>query len=220
MQGASTASEARRLYMVESQLRRRHILDERVLRAMETVPREEFVRERDRDEAYEDAPIGIGYGQTISQPYMTALMAQELELSGTERVLEVGAGSGYAAAVLSLLAREVVTVEIVPELAELARANLERTGYGRNVQVVASDGSLGYPELAPYDVISVAAGAPAVPGQLLDQLADPGRLVIPVGSLDEQELTVKTKRDGRIQTRVSWPCRFVPLRGGLGWKLR
>ena len=205
--------------MVETQLRRRNIRDERVLRAMEVVPREEFVPDRDRDDAYDDTPVGIGYGQTISQPYMTALMAQELELTGVERVLEVGAGSGYAAAVLSLLAREVVAVEIIPELAEQARCNLERTGYAGNVQVVASDGSLGYPELAPYEAISVAAGAPAVPGQLLDQLADPGRLVIPVGSLDEQELTVKTRRDGRVQTRLAGRCRFVPLRGGLGWKL-
>jgi len=219
VKGSATSSEALRLYMVEKQLRRRGIHDERVLEAMSVIPREDFVPEGAAGTAYVDEPISIGHGQTISQPYMTALMAQALELSGGERVLEIGAGCGYAAAVLSMLAAEVVAIEIVPELAAIARRNLEITGRDRNVRVVCSDGSLGDPEGAPYDAISVAAAAPDVPRQLVDQLADPGRLVIPVGSLSEQELVVKQKRDGKIITRVAARCRFVPLRGGGGWKL-
>lgn len=219
MKGFSTASEAKRTNMVEKQLRRRHVSDERVLRAMSEIPREEFVPEPARQATYADEPISIGHGQTISQPYMTALMAQVLELDGSETVLEVGAGSGYAAAVFSRLAAQVVAVEIVPELAAQAEANLKAAGCDTNVQVVCSDGSLGYPELAPYEAISVAAAAPNVPAQLIDQLKDPGRLVIPVGSLDEQELLVKTKSSGRVTSRVAARCRFVPLRGGRGWKL-
>ena len=215
----STAVEAKRVHMVEKQLRRRHIRDERVLRAMSEIPREEFVPESARNDAYADEPISIGYGQTISQPYMTALMAQVLELTGKETVLEIGAGSGYAAAVLAQLAARVIAVEIVPELAALAEANLRAAGCDGNVRVFCSDGSLGYPDLAPYDAISVAAAAPDVPGQLVDQLTDPGRLAIPVGSLDEQELYVKTKSGGRVTSRVAARCRFVPLRGGGGWKL-
>lgn len=205
--------------MVEKQLRRRNIIDERVLGVMAAIPREGFVPEGARHRAYADEPISIGDGQTISQPYMTALMAQVLELSGDEKVLEIGAGSGYAAAVLGSLAREVIAVEILPGLAALARENLARSGYGRNVRVIQADGSLGYPDEAPYDAISVAAAAPAVPAMLLSQLADPGRLVIPVGGLDEQELIVETKRDGRHSSHIAARCRFVPLRGGFGWKM-
>jgi protein-L-isoaspartate(D-aspartate) O-methyltransferase len=188
-----------------------------VLRAMSAVPREEFVPLECRIFAYSDGPVGIGCGQTISQPYMTALMAQELELTGSETVLEVGAGCGYAAAVLGALAARVVTVEIVRELVELARSNLRRTGRDGNVLVVRGDGSMGYSPVAPYDAISVAAAAPDVPVSLLEQLRDPGRVVIPVGSREDQELRVIRKRGGRIDYRTGVQCRFVPLRGGKGW---
>ena len=203
--------------MVETQLRRRGIRDERVLRALQDIPREEFVPADVRVLAYRDDPIHIGYGQTISQPYITALMAELLELNGTETVLEVGAGSGYAAALLSALGARVISVEIVPGLARLARENLRRTGRGANVEVIVTDGSVGYPPQAPYDAISVAAAAPDIPVALLEQLNDPGRLVIPVGERDDQELRVVSKEDGRITSRVATLCRFVPLRGTEGW---
>ena len=203
--------------MVERQLRRRGIHHAGVLAAMGEIPREEFVPLEWRVTAYGDAPVAIGYAQTISQPYMTALMAALLELDGTQTVLEVGAGSGYAAAVLGALARRVIALEIVPELAEVARDNLRRTGRDGNVEVIAGDGSLGYAPQAPYDVISVAAGAPDVPPALLEQLRDPGRLVIPVGEFEDQELRVVSRRGGRIETWVATMCRFVPLRGGEGW---
>jgi protein-L-isoaspartate(D-aspartate) O-methyltransferase len=208
---------AERREMVHRQLRGRGIRDERVLRAMSQVPREEFVPLECRIFAYQDGPVGIGHGQTISQPYMTALMAQELELEGTETVLEVGAGSGYAAAVLGMLAARVVTLELVPELVELARNNLRRVGRDGNVLVVRGDGSLGYGPAAPYDAISVAAAAPDVPVSLLEQLRDPGRAVIPVGSREDQELRVIRKRGGRIESSTGVACRFVPLRGCEGW---
>lgn len=204
--------------MVEAQLRRRNIRDERVLRAMMEIPREEFVPMDSRVMAYRDDPIHIGYSQTISQPYMTALMAEVLELKGSETVLEVGAGCGYAAAVLGALAQRVISVEIIPGLAQQARENLRRTGRGSNVEVVSGDGSMGYAEWAPYDAISVAAGAPDIPASLVEQLDDPGRLVIPVGERDDQELRVVSKKDGRIDYRVATLCRFVPLRGGEGWR--
>jgi protein-L-isoaspartate(D-aspartate) O-methyltransferase len=204
--------------MVDSQLIRRGIRDARVLAAMREIPREEFVPPESRIASCGDAPIGIGHGQTISQPYMTALMAECLELVGNERVLEVGAGSGYGAAVLGAIAREVVTIEIVPELAALARANLRRAGRGYNVRVVDGDGGWGYPAEAPYDAISVAAAAPEVPFSLLEQLRDPGILVIPVGPREDQELRIARKRGGRIEWRVATLCRFVPLRGGEGWR--
>ena len=213
---ADWAAERRR--MVETQLRRRGIRDERVLEAMREIPREEFVADADRANACRDDPMPIGCGQTISQPYMTALMAQELRLTGVETVLEVGAGSGYAAAVLGALAARVVTVEIVPELSALAWSNLRRAGCAGNITVVQGDGSLGYPELAPYAAISVAAGAPEVPASLLAQMADPGRLVIPVGERQDQELRVVEKRGARIEYRVATMCRFVLLVGGEGWK--
>ncbi len=203
--------------MVEKQLRRRGIHDARVLRAMGEIPREEFVPLESRVTAYGDEPVPIGYGQTVSQPYMTALMAAELELSGTETVLEVGAGCGYAAAVLGALARHVVSIELIPELAEMARYNLRRTGRDGNIEVIVGDGSLGYAPLAPYDAITVAAGAPDVPTALLDQLRDPGRLVIPVGEFEDQELRVMHRHGGHTDCRVSTLCRFVPLRGGEGW---
>jgi protein-L-isoaspartate(D-aspartate) O-methyltransferase len=210
-------SEERR-QMVERQLRRRGIRDQRVLEAMAQIPREEFVPPDSRFTAYFDEPIDIGFRQTISQPYMTALMAALLELDGCETVLEVGTGSGYAAAVLGALARQVVTIELIPRLAAIARENLARTGRGQNVLVVSGDGSMGYAQLAPYDAISVAAGAPDVPHALLDQLKDPGRLVIPVGERSDQELRIIQKRNGQTESRVATLCRFVPLRGGEGWQ--
>jgi protein-L-isoaspartate(D-aspartate) O-methyltransferase len=209
---------AERRSMVDAQLIRRGIRDERVLAAMGEIPREEFVPLEARVTAYSDGPVGIGFGQTISQPYMTALMAECLKLTGEEQVLEVGSGCGYAAAVLGRLAREVVTVEIVPELAEIARENLRRTGCGSNVQVVDGDGGWGYAAGAPFEAISVAAAAPEVPAALLEQLGDPGYLAIPVGTREDQELLVLRKRWGRIHSRVATLCRFVPLRGGEGWR--
>lgn len=204
--------------MVEMQLRRRGILDERVLQAMLQIPREEFVPPESRLFAYQDQAIPIGEGQTISQPYMTALMAESLALQGADHVLEVGAGCGYAAAVMGSLAAHVTTVELLPRLAQQARDHLRRTGLDGNVNVVAGDGSLGYTPSAPYDAISVAAGAPEVPAALLEQLRDPGVLVIPVGPPDDQELRVITRRGGRDEYRVPTMCRFVPLRGDEGWR--
>ena len=204
--------------MVENQLRRRGIRDLRVLEAVLDIPREKFVREECQSLAYRDDPVHIGYAQTISQPYMTALMAELLELTGRETVLEVGTGSGYAAAVLGALAERVVTVELIPALARFARRNLARAGRDGNVLVICGDGSLGYPPLAPYDGISVAAGAPEVPHALVEQLKDTGRLVIPVGQPNDQELRVVTKPGGRIESRVAALCRFVPLRGDEGWQ--
>jgi protein-L-isoaspartate(D-aspartate) O-methyltransferase len=210
------ATERRR--MVEVQLYRRGIRDQRVLAAMGEIPREEFVPAESRVMAYADNPIQVGYGQTISQPYMTALMAELLQLSGSETVLEVGAGSGYAAAVLAQLAARVVTVELIPELARWAQENLRRTGRAGNITVVDGDGSSGYAALAPYPAISVAAAAREIPSALLEQLADPGRLVIPVGEPDDQELRSLWRHDNRIDSCVATMCRFVPLRGGEGWR--
>jgi protein-L-isoaspartate(D-aspartate) O-methyltransferase len=208
------ATERRR--MVEAQLRRRGIRDERVLAAMGAIPREEFVPAESRVVAYADGPTHVGYGQTISQPYMTALMAELLRLTGAETVLEVGAGCGYAAAVLGQLAARVVAVELIPALAQLARENLRRTGRDANITVLEGNGRFGYPPLAPYRAISVAAAAPEIPAALLEQLDDPACLVIPVGSGYDQELRALWKRDGRMESRVATLCRFVPLRGGGG----
>jgi protein-L-isoaspartate(D-aspartate) O-methyltransferase len=204
--------------MVDRQLRKRGIRDGRVLNAMLTIPREEFVPPDYRVCSYEDEPIHIGCGQTISQPYMTALMAELLQLTGTETVLDVGAGSGYHAAVLGALAARVISIEIVPALARQAEQNLARTGLGANITVVQGDGSQGWPEYAPYDAISVAAAAPEIPAPLLDQLKDPGRLVIPVGPMLDQELRLVVKSGGRIDSQVATFCRFVPLRGDQGWR--
>jgi protein-L-isoaspartate(D-aspartate) O-methyltransferase len=204
--------------MVEQQLRRRGIRDERVLEAMGTIPREEFVPAEVRLCAYQDGPLHIGYGQTISQPYMIALMAEMLELKGTERVLEVGTGCGYHAAVLAKLTAEVVTVELIPGLARTAEQNLARTGLGGNVRVICGDASAGWKEASPYEGISVEAGAPEIPAALLEQLTDPGRLVIPVGDVTDQELLVIEKVSGKLVEHGGCYCRFVPLRGGEGWQ--
>jgi protein-L-isoaspartate(D-aspartate) O-methyltransferase len=204
--------------MVETQLRRRGIRDPRVLRAMLAIPREEFVPANLRGEAYFDAPLLIGHGQTISQPYMDALMAELLALRGDEKVLDVGAGSGYHAALLGALARVVISIERIPELAEQARENLRRAGLDSNITVLCGDGSVGVPGQSPFDAISVAAGAPQTPPTLIAQLNDPGTLVIPQGDRGDQRLQVVRKEHGRITTRDVSGCRFVPLVGREGWR--
>lgn len=198
-------------------LRRRGIRDIRLLAAMERIPREEFIPEAFRKDPYGDHPVSIGFGQTISQPWMTAFMTQVLELRGTEHVLEIGTGSGYHTAILAQLAESVVSIEYIPELVEAAKENLRRIGLGQNVLLLAGDGSAGVPEHAPYDAIIVAAGAPATPQALLDQLGPGGRLVIPVGSLDDQELRLITRREMGFDSETVSLCRFVPLRGSEGW---
>jgi protein-L-isoaspartate(D-aspartate) O-methyltransferase len=209
--------EIERRRMVDEQLRRRGIIDPRVLEAFLTLPRELFVDASHSAEAYSDAPVGIGFGQTLSQPYITALMAQVLGLEGHETVLEVGAGSGFAAAVLGKLAKRVIAIELLPELCARAQVNLDAAAVGGNVTLICGDGSVGYPAAAPFDAISVAAAAPEIPSALMEQLNDPGRLVIPVGTWDEQDLLVIEKHEAKVSTRRSTGCRFVPLRGEKGW---
>jgi protein-L-isoaspartate(D-aspartate) O-methyltransferase len=209
--------EAARRDMVARQIRDRGIRSIRVLEAMESVPRHLFVPPERVFAAYADEPLPIGEGQTISQPFMVAAMAEALELEGRERVLEVGAGSGYQAAVLSMLAREVIAVETQPALAASARERLARLGYA-NVRIEEGDGSLGWPFAAPYDAILVTAAAPAVPQPLIDQLAEGGRLVIPVGKAERQELLRIVKREGRTSEESLYACRFVPLLGRYGWR--
>lgn len=202
--------------MVAEQLRGRDISDERVLAAMERVPRELFVDQRDRKRAYRDMPLRIGFGQTISQPYMVAIICQVAEVQDGNRVLDIGTGSGYQAAVLAELGGEVHTVERIPELAERARENLERAGYA-DVRVHLGDGSLGLPAHAPYDAIVVAAAAPAMPDALYDQLREGGRLIVPVGGPGGQRLEVIVRSpEGPLVSR-SVPCRFVPLVGAQGF---
>jgi protein-L-isoaspartate(D-aspartate) O-methyltransferase len=197
--------------MVERQLRGRGIADEAVLAAMARVPRELFVPEELRDEAYADAALPIGAGQTISQPYMVALICEQLALRGTERVLDVGTGSGYQAAVLAELAAEVHTIERIPELAEVARTNLAAAGYADRVTLHGGDGSRGLPEHAPFAAIAVAAAALEPPPALYDQLEDGGRLVVPVGGDGGQSLEVVTRTPDGPAVRRGIPCRFVPL---------
>src|SRR4051794_35779524 len=187
---SSRMSPDARTSMVDRQLRARGIDDERVLAAMERVPRELFVPEELRSRAYDDDALPIGGGQTISQPYMVARIAQELGLHGGERVLDVGTGSGYQAAVLAELTGEVQSIEVIPELADRARRALEAAGYGDTVTVHVGDGTLGLPAQAPFDAIAVAAAAPGMPPSLYEQLAERGRLVVPVGHLHEQRLEV------------------------------
>jgi protein-L-isoaspartate(D-aspartate) O-methyltransferase len=202
--------------MVEEQLLGRDITDRRVLEAMRTVPRHEFVREEDRGLAYADAPLPIGHRQTISQPYIVALMTQLLSLRPADVVLEVGTGSGYQAAVLAALAQKVYTLERIAALAEQARQTLERLAV-RNVEVIYGDGSGGLPAHAPYPAIIVTAAAPKVPEPLLQQLAEGGRLVLPVGSRDGQVLERWTRQaDDNARERIA-PVAFVPLVGAHGW---
>ncbi|HSC92756.1 MAG TPA: protein-L-isoaspartate(D-aspartate) O-methyltransferase [Gaiellaceae bacterium] len=203
--------------MVTQQLQARDIDDPRVLEAMRAVPRELFVPAEVRARAYEDAALPIGAGQTISQPYMVAAICQALGLRGTERVLDVGTGSGYQAAVLAELADEVHTIERVPELAERAGEALAAAGYDR-VHVHVGDGTLGLPEAAPFDAIAVAAAAPGIPDPLYEQLVPCGRLVIPVGSRHGQELELVVRSPEGPATVRTVPCRFVPLLGAKGFE--
>jgi protein-L-isoaspartate(D-aspartate) O-methyltransferase len=209
--------EAARARMVERQLRGRDVRDERVLDAMGRVPRELFVPDELRARAYADAALPIGEGQTISQPYIVARLCEELRLHGGERVLDVGTGSGYQAAVLAELAAEVHTIERIPELAEVARANLRAAGYGDRVTVHVGDGTRGLPEWAPFTAIAVAAAAPDLPPSLYDQLEPNGRLVIPVGTRQEQRLEVVVRSPEGPAVLRSVPCRFVPLLGEEGF---
>jgi protein-L-isoaspartate(D-aspartate) O-methyltransferase len=206
-----------RLAMVDRQLRRRDIDDARVLEAMERVPREKFVPPSIAARAYDDAALPIGEGQTISQPYMVARICEALSLRGGERVLDVGTGSGYQAAVLAELAGEVHTIERIPELAEDARATLEAAGYGDRVHVHVGDGTLGLPEHAPYDAIAVAAAAPDLPSTLYEQLVERGRLVVPVGGRRGQQLQLIVRSPEGPAIVRSVPCRFVPLVGEEGF---
>jgi protein-L-isoaspartate(D-aspartate) O-methyltransferase len=207
---------AARARMVERQLRRRGIGDERVLAAMETVPREEFVPAAVRGRAYADSALSIGEEQTISQPWIVAAICQAMQLSGSELVLEVGTGSGYSAAVLSLLASHVVSIERHQALADGAARVLGSQGVG-NVELAIGDGSLGVPGRAPFDAIAVHATAPAPPPALLDQLAEGGRLVVPIASGEADLLTVLRRQDDEVTSEVIGPCRFVPLIGEEGF---
>ena len=195
----------------------REIADKRVIEAMKHVPREAFVSQEQYHVAYDDRPLGIGFGQTISQPFIVALMVQALELKGDEKVLELGTGSGYEAAILAELAQRVVTVECIPELADSAKGVLNKVGYA-NIEVHIAGKILGWPEAAPYDAIIVSAGAPTVPQVLLDQLAWNGRLVIPVGSRWQQELLRVTKLRKRNEIENLGGCYFVPLIGEGAWE--
>ncbi len=210
----ATDFSTERYHLVE--FLRREIRDERVLAAMGRVPREMFVPTSQWPSAYDDRPLPIGRGQTISQPLMVAMMTEALDLEGPEKVLEVGTGSGYQAAILAELARFVVTVERIAELARKAEETLQKLGYN-NIEVHLAGPTLGWPEQAPYDAIVVSAGAPRVPQDLVDQLAAGGRLVIPVGSRYEQNLLKVIRRQHDTITQDLGPCRWVPLIGEGAW---
>jgi protein-L-isoaspartate(D-aspartate) O-methyltransferase len=215
--GRSTDFAEQRHSMVERQLRRRGISDERVLRAMDAVPREHFVPEGVRRSAYNDSALPIGHEQTISQPWVVAAICQALTLHGDELVLEIGTGSGYSAAVLSELADHIVSIERVPELGEWARERLDELGI-RNVEVVIGDGSRGHPERAPYDAIAVHAASPEAPHSLLSQLAPDGRLVVPIATGSADLLTAFIRENGDLRQETIGPCRFVPLIGAEGFQ--
>jgi protein-L-isoaspartate(D-aspartate) O-methyltransferase len=208
---------SRRTDMVLDQLRRRGIQDQRVLAALARVPRERFVPAVIRDQACADRALAIGHGQTISQPFMVGVMTEALKVEPGDRVLEIGTGSGYQAAVLATLGAEVYTVERVPELASTARARLDELGFG-DVRVRVDDGSLGWPGQAPFERIVVTAAAPSVPAPLLEQLSpEGGRLVVPVGARDLQDLVVVERLGNERVTEKMLECRFVPLLGSEGW---
>ena len=206
-----------RAAMVETQLRLRGIRDERVLAAMGTVPRERFVPEFDRSQAYADAALPIDAGQSISQPYMVARMTELLAVRPGDRVLEIGTGSGYQAAILANLGARVLSFERHAELADEARRRLELLGFADAVEIRVADGSLGDPTATAFDGIVVTAAAPSIPGALLEQLAEGGRLVIPVGSRDRQQLVVATRHGDDWDQRSDGECVFVPLVGAGGW---
>ena len=203
--------------MVEEQLAARGVTDPRVLAVLRRVPRHRFVQEALRERAYGDHPLPIGEEQTISQPFIVGLMTALLELTGREKVLEVGTGSGYQTAVLAELARRVCSIERLPRLAERARARLEGLGYD-NVWVRVGNGTLGWPDEAPFDRIIVTAGGPAVPPPLVQQLADGGRMVLPVGSADNQVLTIVENVGGETRTTTHSECKFVKLVGKYAWE--
>ena len=203
--------------MVEDQLIRRGIHDPKTLEAMRQVPRHLFVEDALQNQAYADFPLPIGRGQTISQPFIVALMTQALGLQGHESILEIGTGSGYQAAILSLICEKVYTVERIDTLLVNARSIFDKLHY-LNILTKLDDGTNGWPEYAPYDVIIVTAGGPKVPEPLLDQLADPGRLVIPVGDRGTQNLQLVTKKDGAITEKTIEYVRFVNLIGSHGWQ--
>jgi protein-L-isoaspartate(D-aspartate) O-methyltransferase len=208
---------AERFSMVESQLRQRGIRDERLLAAMSKVPRHEFVSQHNWNEAYADHPVPIAEKQTTSQPYMIAAMVQAAQIKPEDRVLEIGAGSGYQTALLAELASQVFAVERYASLAETAQKTLESLGY-RNAKIVTGDGSLGLPEAAPFDAIIVSAAAPRIPPALRDQLAIGGRLLVPVGEPEQQVLElVQRNADGTMSVRTLEGCRFVPLIGEQGF---
>lgn len=208
--------ERERRQMVDSQIQRRGLKDPRLLAAFESVPRHLFVPEDYRYAAYDDGPIPIGHSQTISQPYIVALMTALLGLNGSERVLEIGTGSGYQAAILGMMTAQVHTVEYLPELATQADRLLRKLGFD-NVHVHIGDGSLGWPEAAPYGGILVAAAAPHAPKALLEQLEDGGRLVLPVGGRSMQNLEVWTRKGDEFDSKIETSVAFVPLRGEQGW---
>lgn len=210
------AYEAERRLMIETQIRRRGIYDQRVLEAMFNVPRHEFLSPELHHAAYADRPLPIGASETISQPYMVAAMSAAARISPGDKALEVGTGSGYQAAILAELGARVFTIERNIRLVESSRAALARLGYSE-IEVIWGDGTEGYPAAAPYDAILVTAAAPAVPQTLIDQLAEGGRLAIPVGGRQHQDLQIIFKHDGQTATRFLDPCQFVPLIGKYGW---
>jgi protein-L-isoaspartate(D-aspartate) O-methyltransferase len=210
------ALTAERRTMIDVQIRKRGVSSVRVLEAMASVPRHEFVPAQFRDDAYADKPLPIGEGQTISQPYMVAAMTEALELTGSERVLEIGTGSGYQAAVLSLLVSQVITVENHTSLALAAQERLTNLGFA-NVHVHNGDGSAGFLDAAPFDAILVTAGAPEIPRIFATQLREGGRLVIPVGDRDNQELVQAKLENGELKSRALFNCKFVLLLGRYGW---
>jgi len=210
------AFDDQRSRMVESQLVARGLKDERLLAAFRKVPRHLFIPPEFQIEAYADHPLPIGTGQTISQPYIVALMTDALRLQGHERVLEIGGGSGYQTAILAEMALEVFSVERLPELLSTARKRLSALGY-TNIHSTMGNGSLGWPEHAPYDAILVSAAAPEVPDPLLAQLGETGRMILPIGSADTQMLIQVERRDGAVHRRELASCVFVPLVGQHGW---
>jgi protein-L-isoaspartate(D-aspartate) O-methyltransferase len=198
--------------MVKEQIAARGINDEHVLAAMAKVPREEFIPQDSRPASYEDGPLQIGYGQTISQPYIVAFMTEQLQPKPSDRVLEIGTGSGYQTAILAELVADVYTIEIIEPLAKNAEATLQRLSY-KNVHVKVGDGYRGWPEYAPFDAITVTCAPDHVPQPLIDQLKEDGRMIIPVGGFGDQDLYLLEKKNGQLQRRAVLPVRFVPMAG-------